>query len=143
MAEMQWIDRGHIRAGLMADIIAIPVEITGAPCSVPEVIQVDFDLSTLRMTLSFPDAPSAYLTFTDSSGIHFLGERELDGYCDSQRPPGWLWEIHSGGWNALESKRVRLTNGYMTELKEFLVVGLVDCIGVLSPSFPVFSQIEP
>ena len=127
----------------MAEIVATTVMITDAPSGAPEVGRVDYDLWTLRVTLYFSDAPPAYLTFKDLSGVRILREGDLAEYWHSERPDGWLWEIHSGGWSALESQRSGFTTGHMSGVKEFLVVGLVDCISVLSSSVPEFSQIEP
>src|SRR5690606_27484427 len=127
----------------MAEIVATAVKIEHAPSGVPEVGRVDYDLWTLRVTLHFSDAPPAYVTFKDLSGIRILREGDLAEYWHPGRPDGWRWEVQSGGWSTLESQRTGFTTGHMSGVKEFLVVGLVDCISVLSSSAPEFSQIEP
>jgi hypothetical protein len=66
----------------------------------PAVIQVSFDLWTLRITMQFPgiSAPT-YVEFENVSGFRVLDEGNLlEFWCPEVRKPGWLWLVEAGGW---------------------------------------------
>ena len=126
----------------MSEIIAKAMQLS-TEGQAPEIGRIDYDLWTLRVTLHFGDAPPAYLTFKDVSGIRVLREGDLIEYWTADRPQGWLWEIASGGWKSLESQRSGFISGQDPAIREFLVCGLVDCLSVLSSAEPQFTAIEP
>jgi len=117
---------------------------TGFPSAsvVPEIARLDYDTLNLRLTLKFADSPPAHLTFKDLSGFRVLREGDLIEYWGGARPDGWLWVVQSGGWRATEAQRSGFVSGDMQGIREFLVVGQVDCVSVLSSSVPEFSRIE-
>ncbi len=127
----------------MSEFIACAVTNVAFPVSLPEVGRLDYDLWTLRLTLHFGDLPPGYLIFKDLSGFRVLREGDLLEYWGPVRPKGWLWEVQSGGWRDSESQRSGFVSGGMQGIREFLVVGQVDCISVLSSSAPEFTRIEP
>ena len=127
----------------MLEIIAKPVHLEGTPTSTPEISRVDYDLYTLRLTLHFNEISHAYLTFKDVSGFRVLREGDLMDYWGSLQPEDWLWEISSGGWKSWESGRPGFISGHISEIKEYLVGGEVDCVSVLSSSIPEFTALAP
>ena len=127
----------------MTDFLATAANVEGTAAGMPEVVRVDYDLWTLRITLNFEDMPPGYLTFKDVSGVRILREGDLLDYWQSERPDGWLWEVQSGGWSALERSRNGFITGHSSGIREFLVAGLVDCVSVLTATAPEFSRIDP
>ncbi len=127
----------------MSEFIACAVPIFASAASVPELGRLDYDLWTLRITLHFGDLPPSYLTFKSLSGFRILREGDLVEYWGPGRPDGWLWEVQSGGWRDFESQRSGFISGGMQGIREFLVVGQVDCVSVLSSAIPEFTRIEP
>ena len=127
----------------MSEMLAKPVHIEGTPSSTPEISRIDYDLHTLRVTLHFSEISHAYLTFKDISGFRVLREGDLIELWGSLQPEDWLWEISSGGWKSLESQRPGFISGHISEIKEFLVGGEVDCLSVLCSSTPEFTAVAP
>lgn len=127
----------------MSEFLATPLHIEGTPTSTPEIGHVTYDLYTVRITLHFAEISHAYLTFKDVSGFRVLREGDLMELWGSLQPEDWLWEIKAGGWKSLESSRPGFISGHISEIKEYLVGGEVDCISVLSSSAPEFTAIAP
>ena len=125
----------------MGRFLAKQVHLEGSPESVPEISRIDYDLHTLRVTLHFSEISHAYVTFKDLSGFRVLREGDLIEYWGSHLPDDWLWEIEANGWKSQESQRPGFISGHLSEIKEYLVVGLVDCLSVLSSSKPVFTAV--
>ena len=70
--------------------------------------------------------PPGYLMFKDVLGVRILREGDLLEFWQSERPDGWLWEVQSGGWSALERSRNGFITGHSSGIREFLVAGLVE-----------------
>ena len=83
------------------------------------------------------ESPSADNIYND------VREGDLIEYWGSHLPDDWLWEIEAHGWKSQESERPGFISGRISEVKEYLVVGLVDCLSVLSSSKPVFTAVTP
>jgi len=126
-------------------IEAISVEAGRDPSSVPEVTHVAYDRWTLRVTCLFEKRRGpVYVDFEDVAGIRVLDENQLlEFWAPESRPLGWLWEIAKGGWFSLEGMREGFTLQHMAydkagerRLREFLVLGINDCVGVLAWAEP-------
>jgi hypothetical protein len=81
-----------------------------------------------------------YLEFQQIGGYRVLDEGQLSAFWNKEsRTDGWLWEIRSGGWFALESTRPDFVMG-LTPLgngpREFLVLGINDCVSVITWADP-------
>jgi hypothetical protein len=111
----------------------------------PEIFNINYDLWTLKITLSFNDHPSpVYLIFKNVVGFRVLDEGNLLEFWDSDvRVPGWIWKIESGGWFELEKLRsgFLLPNHSITH-NEYLISGINDCVSVISESEPIIIAIE-
>lgn len=100
----------------------------------PEVTDIHFDLWTLRITLIFPSSNNpTYVEFCDSEGFRVLDEGDLTEFWDSNGAPSWLCSVKRGGWLDLECSRpggdVLATK---KDLREYLVVGINDCVSVIA-----------
>lgn len=105
------------------------------PAATPEVIAVSFDLWVLRLTLNFPGSVApTYVEFEEVAGFRVLDEGDLlEFWSTDVHKPGWLWRIVAGGWRELESTR----SGFIrTDVREFLVLGINDCVSVFAGSEP-------
>lgn len=99
-----------------------------------EISNVAYDLQNLRIQVG-----RFAVLFTDAVGFRVLDEGDLLEFWPacSTAPGGGLFEIHDGGWLVQESGR----NGFMSSatrpgLREFLVTGSDDCVGVFAFSAP-------
>jgi len=113
--------------------------------STPEIFNINYDLWTLKITLSFNDHPSpVYLIFKNVVGFRVIDEGNLLEFWDERvRVPGWIWKIESGGWFELE----KLRNGFLSQHhsishNEYLIIGINDCVSVISESEPIIIDIE-
>jgi len=113
--------------------------------SIPEIFNVNYDLWTLKLTLSFNDHPSlVYLIFKNVVGFRVLDEGNLLEFWDSEvRTPGWIWKVESGGWFELE----KLRSGFLAQYhaishNEYLILGINDCVSVISESEPIIIDSE-
>ncbi|RLJ36670.1 hypothetical protein [Acidovorax sp. 106] len=99
-----------------------------------EISNVSYDLQNLRIHVGH-----SVVLFTDAVGFRVLDEGDLLEFWPacSTAPGGVIFEIHDGGWLEQESRR----KGFMSSstrpaLREFLVTGLDDCVGVFAFSAP-------
>ncbi len=104
----------------------------------PAVVQVSFDLWTLRITMQFPGISTpTYVEFENVSGFRVLDEGDLlEFWSPEVRKPGWLWLVEAGGWLHLESTRDGFLRGDLLAMKEFMVLGINECVNVFAPSEP-------
>lgn len=104
----------------------------------PAVVQVSFDLWTLRVTMQFPgiSAPT-YVEFENVCGFRVLDEGDLlEFWSPEVRKPGWLWLVEAGGWLQLESTRAGFLRGDLPTIKEFMILGINECVNVFASSEP-------
>jgi hypothetical protein len=113
--------------------------------SLPEIINLNYDLWTLKITLDFKDIPQPiYIIFKNVVGFRVLDEGNLLEFWNPDiRVPGWIWKVESGGWFELEKLRSGFLTQYHTNShNEFLILGINDCISVISESDPVIFDPE-
>lgn len=73
--------------------------------------------------------------------LHELDLGEFWSQCSLKT--GWLFEVTDGGWKALELGRAHFTSGRMYEdLREYLVVGVKECVSVLCRDEPQLRTIS-
>lgn len=104
---------------------------------VPEITNIHYDLLDLRITLQFPhqNCP-AHVLFQEVVGFRVLDERDLMEFWDPNiRAEGWLWQVNTGGWLALESTRSGFRSNDQNPT-EFMLLGLNECVSVMSCSTP-------
>lgn len=114
---------------------------------VPLINHISYDSWLLRVSLLFSTADirqTVYVDFTDTIGFRVLDNGNLVEFWSDERPNGWLWEVNSGGWFDLEKQREGFVTGYFekTLLTEYLVIGIDDCISILSPSAPKITTVN-
>jgi hypothetical protein len=76
--------------------------------------------------------------FKNVIGFRLLDEGNLTEFWGENRVSGWLWKVKSGGWFDLEKSRKAFTEGYIENdsRKEYLILGINDCISIISLSEP-------
>ena len=116
------------------------------PDEIPEIINIDYDLWTLRVTLKFFTSDTfIYVVFKNVIGFRVLDEGNLLEFWDPEiRVSGWIWEIEEGGWITLEKLRKEFVEDlHENKLrKEYLVLGINDCVSVITFSSPEISYFE-
>ncbi|WIO73603.1 hypothetical protein QP938_09890 [Porticoccaceae bacterium LTM1] len=104
----------------------------------PEIIRLDYDLHNLVIHIEPAySADPIVVTFDSSVGFRVLDEGNLLEYWDHLNlNDGWLFQISSGGWYDLESTRSGFVSQNHSDVREYLIVGLNECISVLSMEPP-------
>ena len=103
----------------------------------PEVTEIRYDLSVLRVTLDFASGDDPVcVEFRGVRGFRVLDEGDLLEFWDPEtRPAGWIWKVHGGGWRDLETSRSGFLSGDR-DYAEFLVLGNDDCVSVFAEAEP-------
>ena len=119
-----------------------PYSIEDAPKGRPQITELHYDVWTLRITLDFEDWDGAvYLDFESPAGFRVMEEGDLqEVWQDKNTTKHWLHVVESGGWLALESSREGFTQE-ASELREFFVAGVSDCVSVLAFDDPVITVV--
>jgi hypothetical protein len=91
-----------------------------------------YDDDGLSIEVQGPGFVFARVIFERPAGFRVLDERDLCEFWDNYHTGnGWLYEVHEGGWQELESHREYFLAPVMfPRLREFLVV-CETCISVL------------
>ncbi len=112
-----------------------------------EIINIDYDLWTLRVTISFNkiEKPVFYVQFKNIVGFRVLDEGNLLEFWNPEvRVSGWIWRVKNGGWYDLEKSRKGFVEGYIeNDLRnEYLILGEDKCLSVITYSEPEFIDPE-
>lgn len=104
----------------------------------PEITRVDYDLHNLVVHIEPTyDAEPIVVTFDSSLGFRVLDEGNLLEFWDHfNLKDGWLFQISSGGWYDLESKRNGFVSQHHSDVREYLIIGVNECVSVLSVEPP-------
>ena len=105
--------------------------------NVPELITVNYDLWTLRLTLAFRSNEIVYVDFEAVEGFRVLDEGQLLEFRGDDSKDHWVFEVLDNGWLATEAARE--TAPFIKEngqLKEYLVAGINDCVSILDYEYP-------
>lgn len=104
----------------------------------PEIIDISYDLLTLKITLEFENK-WVYVIFKNVIGFRVLDEGNLLGFWDEDvRTSGWIWKVESGGWFELEKLRSGfLAQNHGDSHNEFLILGINDCVSIIAESNPI------
>lgn len=96
-----------------------------------------YDNDGLTIEVQGPGFVFARVVFRRPAGFRVLDERDLCEFWDSYHTSnGWLYEVHEGGWQELESHRQSFNSpSFFTGLREFLVV-CDTCVSVLAVEPP-------
>ncbi len=113
--------------------------------SIPEIINVNYDLWSLKITLSFREHPSpVYVIFKNVIGFRVLDEGNLLEFWNPKtRASSWVWKIENGGWFDLEKLREGfLSQHHLESNNEYLILGINDCVSIICTSEPILINIE-
>lgn len=132
----------------MSEIRVESVENIPLCSNVPLINNISYDSWLLRVSLFFSTEEihqMVYINFTDVVGFRVLDNGNLVEFWSDERPNSWLWKINSGGWLDLEKQREGFVTGYFenNQLIEYLIVGMDDCISILSSSTPKITEVNP
>jgi hypothetical protein len=96
-----------------------------------------YDDDELIIEVQGPGFVFARVVFRRPAGFRVLDERDLCEFWDDYHTGnGWLYEVHEGGWQELESHRQYfISPSFFTCLREFLVV-CDTCVSVLAAEPP-------
>ena|GEM_PF-935296 len=85
---------------------------------------------------------SAKVNFEATYGFRVLDEGDLSEFWSvCTLKDGWCFEVMEGGWNSLELKRAHFVSGKLYDIKEYLIVGLNECVSVLGHEPPTIAGI--
>lgn len=105
--------------------------------NVPELLTVNYDLWTLRLTLAFRSNEIVYVDFEAVEGFRVLDEGQLLEFWGDDAKNHWVFEVLDNGWLATEAARE--TAPFIAEngqLKEYLVAGINNCVSILDYEYP-------
>lgn len=79
--------------------------------------------------------------FDATWGFRVLDEGDLcEFWSQCNLSQGWCFEVLDGGWNALEKTREHFVTGKLYEPREFLIIGLNECVSILAHEPPVVTE---
>lgn len=112
---------------------------------IPEVTDINYDLTLLRITLAFENAQHpVYVNFDGVRGFRILDEGDLlEFWNPDTRAEGWLWRVSEGGWFDLENLREGFISGVTGDCHEYLILGINECVSVLATDEPKIDASEP
>lgn len=126
-------------------VVKSVVSVDRSSAGTPEIIYIHYDLWVLRITLTFADAKNpTYVLFEAVEGFRVLDEGQLLEFWQPEVQDSWLFSIESGGW--LSHEQTRLGAPLLsapTELKEYLVAGVNDCVSVIAYEKPSIITAAP
>lgn len=75
-------------------------------------------------------------------GFRVLDECDLgEFWSECNLTKGWCFEVLSRGWNELEKTRDYYLTGKLYEPREFLLIGLNECVSVLASENPAITEL--
>ena len=109
-----------------------------------EIINLSYDLWRLIVTLTVPEFKRMiYVTFENVLGFRMLDEGDLLEFWNMKSgPKGFLWNVESGGWLDLEKTRSGFVSASNEENQEYLIIGINECVSVLSNKKPIIEIIH-
>ena len=122
----------------------VPYEIDDdAPTGTPELVEMHYDVWNLRISLDFPDwSGVVYVDFESPLGFRVMEESDLLEMWDSRTDEShWLNRVKSNGWLDQEARREGFTSE-TEDVKEYLVVGVNDCVSVMAFEHPTLTIID-
>ena len=131
------------------DVIKKPVvrtfDVSSRYAGIPEITDLMFDLSLLRIALRFQSSESpVYLTIDGVRGFRVLDEGDLLEFWNSElRAEGWLWIVEKGGWFDLESFREGFLSAVTGGYTEYLLLGQNECVSIISNKAPTIDMPRP
>lgn len=109
----------------------------------PEVVSINFDMWTLRITLLFKNqSRPTYINFHSIAGFRVLDEGNLLEFWEKTYGDYYMYIVKEGGWLAMEASResAPLLTVDGSNLTEYLIAGIDDCVSILSYAQPTISS---
>ena len=104
--------------------------------STTQLESLKFDSDGLLIAIS-SEKWNAKVLFEQSYGFRVLDELDLtEFWSQCSLADGWLFEVTHGGWKELELTRPHFFSGRQDWVREYLVVGLNECVSVLTKEQP-------
>ena len=104
-----------------------------------EVLAIEARLGTLRIEVcELGGSRRLEVRFAATEAFRVMHERDLGDYWPTcSTPNGWIFEVTAGGWLSQEFERPdSLVAKIHSELQEFLIAGVEDCVSILSLAAP-------
>ncbi len=120
-------------------IMEVEFEVVQGPMETkPEITRVEYDLDSLIVHIEPEyDAEPIIVSFDSSIGFRVLDEGNLLEFWEKfNLNSGWLYRIISGGWFDLESKRNGFVSQHHSDVQEYLIIGVNECVSVLAGEAP-------
>jgi len=101
-----------------------------------QVESVFFDSNGLSISVSSQHW-DAKVVFKQTYGFRVLDELDLAEFWPlCTLADGWFFEVTSGGWKDLELARPYFVSGRQEWVREYLVIGINECVSVLTKEEP-------
>lgn len=108
-----------------------------------QVESVSFTFEGLSVSV-FSAQWDAKVVFEQTYGFRVLDELDLtEFWSHCSLADGWLFEVISGGWRSLELTRPFFLSGRQDWVREYLIIGLNECVSVLTKEKPVVADNTP
>jgi len=109
------------------------VAIDDGPKGTPQITELHYDVWSLRVTLDFDSWDGVvYVDFESPAGFRVLDESDLGEMWQGEgHSRHWLHSVVINGWLSQESARPGFAQD-TTELTEYLITGLNDCVSILA-----------
>lgn len=104
-----------------------------------QVESVSFSMEGLSVFVS-SEHWKAKVIFEQSYGFRVLDELDLtEFWSQCSLLDGWVFEVTDGGWKTLELSRPHFISGRDDWVREYLVIGLNECVSVLTKEDPLIT----
>lgn len=131
----------NLEASVSPKVVPIATPVAAEKTTQVESVSFGSDGLTVAM---FSEHWKAAISFPQTYGFRVLDELDLTEFWSKcSLAEGWLFEVESGGWKDLEKTRDHFHSGRHAWVREYLVVGLNECVSVLSKDEPVFEVQVP
>jgi hypothetical protein len=99
-----------------------------------EITHIEYKSGCLEITAQSTDCNEiVHAIFQETAGFRVLDEGDLlDFWPTCSSPNGWIFRIFDGGWFDQERQRAGFIRGDISEIHEYLVTGINECVSVFA-----------
>lgn len=113
------------------------------PDKMAEVESVNFSTDGLSISVSTASW-NAKVIFEQTYGFRVLDELDLtEFWSNCSLADGWFFEVSGNGWKTLELTRPTFLSGRHDWVREYMVIGMNECVSVLTKEQPVVIAVQP
>ena len=110
----------------------VKVETDFGSDSTVDIDEIAFDKECLNIAVK-SKSWSIKVHFDAIYGFRVLDEGDLgEFWSECNLKTGWCFEVIDDGWNALEKTREHFITGKLYQPREYLIIGLNECVSVLA-----------